>query len=296
MSLLTSDVVSAINLGITTNAGIVPGHGDTSGFVIGGVAPNTSTNTFSVQRQATYSGGDLRSTVGAIWADTFIGPNVGSYEYGTVSYMYNTSTSTSAQMTAMSALLTRTANCDSWGFQCVASDVTTVANKGQLTSQEIDLYANGPDIYNTRRGIFLVAGNANALTNGGAVTQPMTAFAAIDIISSGMTSGVAADAVWNNGIVIEAVSQVGILNTSTHFSNSIGIKHTGSYKNSIDLSGATHSGPAIVLKGGDSISMEATQCINIRWNQSKGYIEFWNDNSGKRHGYIDMFNGADHAF
>jgi hypothetical protein len=86
-------------------------------------------------------------------------------------------------------------------------------------------------------------------------------------------------------------STAGILNEA---SGTFGIKQTGTYAVGLDLSTATHTSSAIRLKAGDKVSYEGTDVICSKFNQSNGYIEFYNGTT--RRGYIDTYTGADISF
>lgn len=149
-------------------------------------------------------------------------------------------------------------------------------NYGAVVGLELNVGITGKDDYRSSVGISLVP-------------QPM----------SGTTSNPWV-AYWSAGDVDNAWQYSFFAQTGTEasfYSNATGVRGinlAGAYAVGLDLSTANISNAAIRIKSGDFISLDENDTIQIKYNSTNGLIEFFDGET--RHGYINMYSGADVEF
>lgn len=277
VTLLNTDIASALGAATTTTITNEATAGTSSLWKV---------------RNANYSGGTPGSVGTALAVLTNVNSaDAASYEWTILGMMQNHSAV--AENVAIYGQGIKYSTGQTWAMVAEAQDMTNVNSTnstGPLIGVEIDIGCNGTDTANSRIGIDLVVSNAQYNRGLGVGIGVGQAYAAIRANNQPL-NGSGAGGSWYNGFVINSATFAGINNAANGV---FGILHTGSYIVGIDLSNATHSSSAIRLKGNDSIALEATNAITMKYNTSTGKIEFYNGTT--RRGYIDTTAGADVSF
>lgn len=277
VSLTSADVVSALQTG--ANAAQVN---------ITTTAPNPTSSSLYLTRNANYSGGTPGYVNSALFVDTNVAAGGTSFEWGITSRLTNYSNA--GENVGGYLQGNKFASGPTWGGVaevCDMTNINTTATSGAAVGLEVDVWCNGDDNFERRIGIDVVVSNAQFIRSGGT--------------NSGIGKGVAYDGIRilaqsnNNalgefkfGLNILSSTQAGIINQATGV---WGIRHTGNYQVGIDLSGSNNADSAIRIKANDWIALDAFSAVKLRYNSSNGYIEFFNNST--RRGYINMTAGAD---
>jgi len=266
-------------------------------------APDSTSSAFKIYRDASYSGGTPGYVNGGIYVQTTVGAAATSFEWAIVGVVYNYATAGEnvgvyGQGNKMSV------SGPTWGGVFEGTDLTNAnvsGSSGGLLGIEVDIWANGTDgvdsinsstgvqtIGARRIGVDITAGNAQLIRNGVNGIGRGEAFAGVRV--GGSTNATTGGAYYN-GLAIKTALSAGVYN---YAQSTWGIRHTGQYIVGIDLAEAQHTTSAIRIKANDTIALEATSAIQLKYNSTSGYIEFYNGST--RRGYIDITAGTDTNF
>lgn len=240
-------------------------------------------SSFSLYRQANYTGGTPGFTNHAFRTDTVVSAGATSYEWGITSVMDNYAGGGENVAGYFQGNRRATVGCATWGLVAEASDknnVSAAETAAGLVGAEIDVFANGTDDYYRRIGINVVVGKANS---GGAKA---ISGAAIMINAQNDDNTVGAFSV---GVAVKSADGSSFLSSATGVR---GMDLRGTYSLAIDTSlGTNTTSTALRIKSGDYICMDGSDNYGFKMNGS--LLEFWNRTAGGRHGYIDLAAGAD---
>jgi len=276
VSLLQVDVTTALTSSIPANLSysMSSASGESSCVHI------TKNNTFGS------SGSGISA---ALWLDVTTQSTNTTYDWGFISRMHSYNPrSTGSENVAGYLQQNKHANGAAWAAVAELCDLTNanaVSGDGGSVGFEVDVWCNGTDTVQSRIGIDIVVGNAQAIRNLGPGISGGEAYAGIRV---GSMNGNASSGWFRNGLVLNSGTNAGIV---VNNSGTVGIKFTGSNTTGIDTTGGTFTGNAIQLGAAQGLGWEATAQIVTKWNQSAGYIEFWN--GGTRRGYINLYSGLD---
>lgn len=177
-----------------------------------------------------------------------------------------------------------------WGMVAEVCDTTnanTTGGSGGSVGLEVDVWCNGTDANAKRIGVDVTVGNAQYVRNGVNGIGPGQGYSGVRITPMNGAEGPTTGS-WQYGVEIVSATAAGIYNRA---SGTWGIFHSGTYQVGIDISTATHStNTALRIKSDDYISLVATDQFKFKYNNSTGYLEFYN--GATRKGYLDFGAGG----
>ncbi|MFC5407506.1 hypothetical protein [Cohnella soli] len=267
-SILPAEFVEAADQGTTNFTGTVQVN-----------APATSTtSSMNISRDANYSGGSPGYVNSALYVVDTVRNGVAAYEWGITSVLNNFASA--GENVALYGQGNRHGTGPTWAGVFEARDHTQNAGTTGLLGLEVDVFANGLDTNHIRLGIDIVVGK------GVAAGSACQAYAGIRL---GPVNGDANQGSFQKGLLLtgSVTTGVDVQSNGTYAFRSSGTNNVG-----LDLSTGTHSDSAIRIKANESIALESTNTIKMKYNSSTQKIEFYNGSN--RVGYIDT-NGADHA-
>ncbi|BBH24607.1 hypothetical protein Back11_59520 [Paenibacillus baekrokdamisoli] len=238
----------------------------------------STTSSMNISRDANYSGGSPGYVNSALYVVDTVRNGVTAFEWGITSVLNNFASA--GENVALYGQGNRHGTGPTWAGVFEARDHTQTAGTTGLLGLEVDVFANGQDTNQIRFGIDIVVGK------GVAAGSTCQAYAGIRL---GPVNGDSNQGSFKKGLLLtgNVTTGVDVQSNGTYAFRSSGTNNVG-----LDLSTGTHSDSAIRIKANDSIALEASNMIKMKYNASTQKIEFYNGSN--RIGYIDT-NGADHA-
>jgi hypothetical protein len=222
------------------------------GFYNGG--PTDGANILE-RRSANYSGGQPGYVNTTMRVESIVGKDAKSFEWNFLSVLDNHADA--GENCAGYFQGNRYGYGAVWGLCIETRDKTNKSNPetGQI-GLELDVFANGPDIYGRRVGIDIISGKG--LVDG----APTETQAGLRITN---THGNPSEGRYKNGIHLSAPMDVGIRNSTDGM---IGYADEGTKNIGIALMGNYTEG-ALRFKAGNNIAWEATNCRTTSWQAGK---------------------------
>lgn len=247
------------------------------------VAPDATSNSMYVTRDAQYTGGTPGWVNCALFLDTTVGSvtNHGatSFEWGITSRLNNYSDH--GENVGGYLQGNKHANGPTWGGCFEVNDhrnIPTGPATGGTVGIEVDVWANDSDDHAQRIAIDVVGGKS--------VSTGAKAY-----VHAGLRIGPTFNnhtlAAFHNGVIISSAETASFVSTAI---GETGVALQGTYTNAIDLSLSTNSASAIKIKSNDNIALSTDGAIKMVYNSVTGRIEFLNGSTGR--GYINVASGA----
>lgn len=239
--------------------------------------PRSVDSSQMIVRNAKYTGGTHGYVNSALYVVDRVDTNVTAFEWGITSVMNNYATA--GENVAIYGQGNKYGTGITWGGVFEARDYQDQLGNG-LIGIEVDVFANGVDT-TKRVGIDVVLGKHNS---SGTAVQVYAG------IRMGAVNGDANQGSYMNGFLAQGYMDSAININST---GAWGINMTGNLTIGIDFASSTISQNAIRLKSGQTIALEETGTVKMKYNSTSGNIEFYS--GATLVGHIVVNGGADHA-
>lgn len=241
-------------------------------------------STFYVRRNAKFIGGSTGFVNGAIYTFTEVGPGVTSFEWGITSAIdVYANAGEHVALYGKATKVPTSGNSSIWGSVLEVIDATGVDSTGtSFIGLEINMHTNGDNANGNRVGVDIISrtfgtGDRGELTYGMRLSGDGKFVTGIELTSDMVTA---------LNISSNGNSAIGISGSQV-----FGINMQGSKTVAIATSNASTS-EALRMAAGQAISFEGTGSIQMKYNNTSGFIEFYR--GATRFAYIDT-NGVDHA-
>lgn len=225
---------------------------------------STDTDTFTIFRNADYTGGSHGYVNAAIRATTNSGPSATAFEWAIVGIVNNNSPAGVENVGGYFQGNMKSTG-GTWGAVAEATDMNFNGNIGrrELVGAEIDVYCNGPDTAVNRVGAQIVVGDAYLNRNGSAGQDGSATYGLHVMRQLG-----GATVNWINGVIVSSATDTSFQAGAT---GARAFRVIGSYSVGLETHEGTLSGPAVRIGAGQKISFNATDTV-YAYSQSDALI------------------------